>query len=250
MSAQGHILAAASPAGPFVAGLLLGVGAAVPPGPVNLEIARRAARGGLLAGAAVGFGAVTVDVILATLLSLGVLALIDASPLLRVPISLVGVVLLTYLGYGALRNFVRGRRSKRADAMTRTATDEPTDRATPLRGYLTGLLICGTSPYQAAFWLTGVPAILARSGRDANGDATGGGGLRTRLLLCGGVFAATLTWVFCFSALMSAARSLDRRRWLPLAMDLVGGTLLLGFAAASALRLAAGVLSSAATPGP
>ena len=228
-----------------MAGLLLGVGAAVPPGPVNLEIARRATRGGTLAGAAVGFGAVTVDVILALLLSLGVLALLDRTRLLRVPISLVGVVLLAYLGLGALRNFARGRRSNRTDAMEIPAPIEPSDRATPLRGYATGLLICGTSPYQAAFWLTGVPAILNRSGAATTGHATA-----ARLALCGGVFAATLTWVVCFSSVVAFARSLDRRRWLVPAMDLVGGTLLLGFAVASALRLAAGVLSSAPPVGP
>ena len=200
--------AASAAAGPFVAGLLLGVGAAVPPGPVNLEIARRATRGGMFAGAAVGFGAVTVDVVLALLLSLGVLALIDRTPLLRLPISLVGVLLLGYLGFGALRNFVRGWRSKRADAMDAATSTDLDDKPTPLRGYATGLLICGTSPYQAAFWLTGVPAILARSGHPAtNGRAAAG-----RLALCAGVFAATLTWVVCFSSLVAFARSLDRRR--------------------------------------
>ena len=228
----------------FGAGVLLGIGAAVPPGPVNLEIARRATRGGMFAGAAVGFGAVTVDVVLATLLSLGVLALIDRTPWLRVPITLVGIALLAYLGAAALRSFLRSRRATPTGPAP-AATDDAAGPAPAFRGYVTGLLLCGTSPYQAAFWLTAVPAILARSG-----DAGRADGIGPRLGLCGGVFAATLTWVVCFSGFVAFARSLDRRQRLPRAMDLAGGVVLLGFAAASALRLAAGVLSSAPPTGP
>ena len=219
---------------PFVSGLLLGVGAAVPPGPVNLEIARRATRGGMLAGAAVGLGAVSVDVVLAVLLSLGVLTLVDATPWLRVPISVAGVLLLGYLGVGALRNFARFVRRGPVDG--EPATDRDLPGVTPLRGYVTGLLLCSTSPYQAAFWLTGVPAILGHAGGD------GGSALESRVALCLGVFAATLTWVACFSGLVGAARSFDRRGRLPAAMDGVGGALLLGFAGVSVWRLGVGLL--------
>src|SRR5215213_940832 len=47
---------------PVAAGILLGLGAAIPIGPVNVEIARRALRHGFWAGVALGLGAVTVDV--------------------------------------------------------------------------------------------------------------------------------------------------------------------------------------------
>ena len=205
---------------------MLGFGAAVPPGPVNLEIARRATRGGYFAGASVGLGAVTVDVVLALLTSVGVLRLVQSTPWARVPISLIGVALLTYLGLGALRNL---RRRPRGDEPTGVSPVE----ATPLRGYVTGLLICGTSPYQAAFWFTAVPGIMARSG----GGAAGGSDAWTRLALCGGVFLATILWVATFSGVVTLAGRFDRGGWLPRAMDGVGGVLLLGFAALSAWRL-------------
>ncbi|HEY2589318.1 MAG TPA: hypothetical protein VGI81_26470, partial [Tepidisphaeraceae bacterium] len=51
-------------------GIALGIGAAVPIGPVNVEIARRTFRGGFPAGFALGCGAVTVDVSYAILSSL------------------------------------------------------------------------------------------------------------------------------------------------------------------------------------
>src|SRR6187551_2601489 len=56
----------------FAKGVLLGLGAAVPIGPVNVQIARQALRNGFGAGFALGCGAVTVDVFYAALTSVGV----------------------------------------------------------------------------------------------------------------------------------------------------------------------------------
>src|SRR5688572_28080260 len=52
-------------------GILLGLGAAAPIGPVNVEIARRSLRHGFRGGFLLGLGAVTVDVAYAVLASLG-----------------------------------------------------------------------------------------------------------------------------------------------------------------------------------
>ncbi|MGA2501211.1 MAG: LysE family transporter [Tepidisphaeraceae bacterium] len=53
-------------------GIILGLGAAAPIGPVNVEIARRTLRGGFPAGFFLGLGAVTVDVSYAILVSLSI----------------------------------------------------------------------------------------------------------------------------------------------------------------------------------
>ena len=52
-------------------GVALGLGAAVPIGPVNVELARRTLRGGFSRGFALGCGAVTADVTYAILASFG-----------------------------------------------------------------------------------------------------------------------------------------------------------------------------------
>ena len=58
-------------------GITLGLGAAAPIGPVNVEIARRAIRGGFWAGFLLGLGAVTVDVSYVILASLSVKLFLD-----------------------------------------------------------------------------------------------------------------------------------------------------------------------------
>jgi threonine/homoserine/homoserine lactone efflux protein len=68
-----HILAAVGQ------GVLIGLGAAVPIGQVNVMIARRTLRGGFWPGFAVGAGASSIDVMYAMLSSLGFGAVL-ASP--------------------------------------------------------------------------------------------------------------------------------------------------------------------------
>lgn len=228
------IAAAPAPGTAFASGAAIGFGAAVPPGPVNLEIIRRTTRGGFLAGASVGLGAVTVDVIFAVLTVLGTLSVLNALPLVRYPITVVGIGLLIYLGIGSLASFRQHLRSRRflAEPSEPVASDpagvlKPTARA----GYLTGLLLCSTSPYQALFWLTVVPTV-------ATGGATRMPDVSSATALCFGVFLATLLWVTCFSGALAWATSLARAWWLAPAMDLAGGILLLMFALMSAGRLA------------
>src|SRR3954469_25980234 len=91
-----ELLAAAPPLALLARGLLLGLGAAVPIGPVNVEIARRALRGGFLAGFALGCGAVSVDVLYAVLSSLSFVRLLT-HPAVSRSIGVLGVILLSYL---------------------------------------------------------------------------------------------------------------------------------------------------------
>ncbi len=216
-------------------GALLGLVAASPPGPVNLEITRRTVRGGFGAGAAVGLGAVTIDVLYAVLLVVGVLTVLNEFGPLRLAITGVGVLLLAYLGVGALRGFVAHLRGTGVDeAEPAVALAQPT----PWSGYVTGLLLCSTSPVQAAFWLLGVPAVLP--------DAAVEGGLLapSALLLCAGVFGATLLWVAGFSGLVAfVTGGAWVRRWLAPTMDLVAGVVLLGLAGWAGFDLVRGLIA-------
>src|SRR5437660_5427360 len=91
-------------------GLGLGVGAAAPIGPVNVEIARRTLRGGAMAGFALGCGAVTVDVTDAILSTFSLGRLIDR-PAVIWPVSVGGILLLIYLGILCLGGAARDWRA-------------------------------------------------------------------------------------------------------------------------------------------
>src|SRR4051794_1389954 len=151
----------------LVKGVLLGLGAAVPIGPVNVEIARRTLRGGFLAGVALGCGAVTVDVTYAVLSSLGVRLLVDR-PALYWSVTLLGIGLLTWIGVQCWIDAIRAARS-RAD-VARQLELEQSSRPQAGIGYVTGLLMTLLNPMTLVFWFTVVPSLAGQ-----HGAAPGGG---------------------------------------------------------------------------
>src|SRR5689334_18217860 len=116
----------------IIKGLLLGLGAAVPIGPINVEIARRTLRAGFRAGVAIGAGAVTVDMTYAIVASLGMRPLLTFKPL-AYTITIAGIALLTFLG---LASIAAARRAATHDPLT-DAGSVPSVR----RGYITGLFM-------------------------------------------------------------------------------------------------------------
>lgn len=210
--------------GPLLKGVLLGLGAAVPIGPVNVEMARRALRGGFFAGFALGCGAVTVDVFYLVLSSLSVAQLLNHPRVLK-PLAVAGVVLLTFLGVMSLRN-VRGH--LRSDPVT--AESEPLPASKAHSAYLTGVLMTLFNPMTLAFWFTVVPAQASPGAGIAKEGAA-------ELPIIGtGVFIGTIGWVLAFSGLLGWAGRYRKNWWMAVA-DAAGGLMLLGFAAVALLRL-------------
>lgn len=199
-------------------GLALGLGAAVPIGPVNVEIARRVLRNGFWFGFLLGCGAVSVDVAYAVLSSLGVRVLLDRPALLSV-ISTAGLLLLAILGLLSLRSAAHDLRA------------DPLQHA-PQRGsmhgaYVTGLLMTLLNPMTLAFWFVAVPGTVGAITRDPGRDLP---------VMCAGVFIGTIAWVGLFCTALSLVGRLRRAWWLA-AADVIGGLVLLGFAAAGFVRL-------------
>jgi len=222
---------------PLLHGIGLGLGAAVPIGPVNVEIARRALRFGAGAGLALGLGAVTVDVIYAVLSTFSFVVLLN-QPAIMLPIAGGGALLLAYLGVQCLR---AARAAWQVDPLEGVSdrTPSPEDRpaaAAVRRSYVTGFLMTLLNPMTLAFWFTVVPAMGTRPGTTPNAAAAtsqaAGGELP---MMCAGVFLGTLAWVLFFSAVLAHAgraagtRPDRRRRWLAIA-DLAGGLVLICFA--------------------
>src|SRR5688500_17340934 len=84
-------------------GILLGMGAAIPIGPVNLEIIRRNLRFGTPYGIVLGLGACTADVTYLFLLSIGALSLLQYPHVLKT-FGLGGSLLLAWFAISAFRN--------------------------------------------------------------------------------------------------------------------------------------------------
>jgi L-lysine exporter family protein LysE/ArgO len=184
-------------------GITLGLGAAAPIGPVNVEIARRAIRGGFRAGFLLGLGAVTVDVAYVVLASFSVRLFLDR-PRIMLGMGVAGGAFLILLGLECLRS-------------VRKQWAEPEGEAgpPPRRNYLIGLVMTALNPMTLAFWFF-APKM---TGVKESGEMP---------LLCVGVAVGTFSWVCFFAALMSAAGKKGKQRAVALA-NLAGGLTLLGF---------------------
>jgi L-lysine exporter family protein LysE/ArgO len=195
-------------------GGLLGLGAAAPIGPINVEIARRTLHRGFRAGFAMGCGACSVDVVYAALSSLA-LHPANNHPLALRFLGLGGGLFLGWLGFLSLRS------------AWRNAEQGPVEAAAPgastwmqhAGNYLTGMAMTSLNPMTLVFWFSAVGTITQPLHHEA-------------FQLCAGVGAGTVLWVCVFAGAMSRVGKRGRRRWLR-AADLAGGATLLSFAGAA-----------------
>jgi threonine/homoserine/homoserine lactone efflux protein len=201
-------------------GILLGLGAAVPIGPVNVEILRRTLRGGFFAGFALGCGAVTVDVTYAILSSLGFGLLLNR-PIFYWPLTIGGVALLTYLGVMCWLGAFRSRQT-----LNETESASALVASSPASGYITGLLMTLLNPMTLGFWFVAVPDVVSKLSQRPTHDLP---------IICVGVFLGTIGWVIGFAGTLKLSRRW-RRPWWIAAADAIGGTMLLAFAGFSIWR--------------
>jgi threonine/homoserine/homoserine lactone efflux protein len=216
----------------FIRGVLFGIGAAAPIGPVNVEIARRALRHGFLAGFSLGCGAVTVDVSYAILASMSVARFMNSDQSSRHwfywPMTVGACGLLCFLGIMSIRG---ARTVARADILNQSrAAPSSTIAALPRTrtggGYITGLLMTGLSPMTLAFWFVVLPKYAGELSQQPTHDLP---------IIVLGVFTATIGWVIGFSGLLSFAGRW-RRRWWMVAADEFGGAMLVVLALGAFLR--------------
>lgn len=193
-------------------GLVLGIGAAAPIGPVNVEIARRTFRRGFWAGFALGCGAVTVDITYAVLSSLSLQAVLKRKTLLR-SVEWAGIAFLLYLSFLSFRAAARTWRGG-------TTIENNTSEARHGVAYLTGVLMTLLNPMTLGFWFLAVPAALGPVTTQPRRDLP---------LICIGVFIGTITWVIGFAGTMAYAGRWRRSGWL-VAADAAGGAVLFCFA--------------------
>jgi threonine/homoserine/homoserine lactone efflux protein len=227
--------------------LLLGLSAALPIGPVNVELARRTLTAGFRKGFALGCGAVTVDMTYAVLSSLSLGRLVNR-PAVQWPVGIGGFLLLVYLGVQSLRS---AKGHAEIDPLEINPGEIPVAWASspglsyesrqgtgwkpvPLGlggSFKTGVLMTLLNPITLIFWFVEVPA---------QGTATQGRIGDVPMMLAG-VFIGTFGWVVGFSGFL-AFLGRWRRRWWLAAADRIGGIMLFGLAIYGLWHLIAGSL--------
>jgi threonine/homoserine/homoserine lactone efflux protein len=203
-------------------GFVLGWSVAWPPGPINAEIVRRGLARGFGPACAVGFGAASGDVVWAVAIVFGAGTLVGSAEA-KLALELLSTALLLLLAAVYLRDAWRGIAMWRAG----TAGDSPGRLDGTRRGYLLGLGLALSSPWNIAFWL----AVIGR-------PETLQAGLAGALIVAGAVLLGTNLWVLS----LSSAVVVLRLRFASGAWDVIAkgatGLLMLYFAGAGVQRLA------------
>ncbi|OYR41859.1 LysE family translocator [Halorubrum sp. Eb13] len=189
----------------LAAGVVFGLALAAPPGPMNAVIAEESVLRGRAAGFRAGLGAATADAIFFVLAYLGVVAVVDALPLLRAAMVAAGGVLMLYFAVGA----ARGARA----SFRPTSGNEPAIEAG--KGFRKALVLALTNPYQVLFWLTVGVGLLRPGELDVlarlpvvGADLAGAFVVTTGSpALIGGFFLGILIWITGFPAGLVAAEN-------------------------------------------
>jgi L-lysine exporter family protein LysE/ArgO len=206
----------------IVNGLILGWSVAWPPGPINAEMIRRALLpraegGGFWTAWQVGLGACTGDFLWALGVAAGAGALL-ASPGLHLVLGVVSFVLLLSLAFIFARGAWRTARLHQAGNEA-AAASRP---ASLSRGYLLGLVLALTSPWNIGFWF----AVVGGQGSTQTHNSFLGS-----LTLAAAVVSGAIAWtiVLC-TALKMGSRIFARPAW-QIGTQAVSALVMLFFAA-------------------
>lgn len=193
----------------FIFGLLLGWGAAIPIGPINLEIIRRNLRFGTPAGVGLGFGAGFADVTYLSLLSFGALQIL-VHPLVIKIIGIIGALILAWFGFSALI---------KAAPQSASAIKEHRAKRSFIRNLLEGYVLTLLNPMTLIFW-SSISATLAVKTHE----------IPHAIIYAGiGVLCGTLSWSNGLNIFVHFTRHKLSNRAMQI-LNIVGGVILLGFA--------------------
>ena len=163
----------------FITGILLGLGVAIPIGPLNILIMNYSLSS-FGRGFALGMGAMSADILYFVLLSLGVLVVFD-NPWIFKSIAIFGAIFLLYMAWACYKN-----------ASKMLATISCAERGESLLAcYLKGLGLNSINPFIVGFWLS-LSSVVASS---ANW-----------MIAALGVLLALFAWVVGLSLVTSLAR--------------------------------------------
>ena len=125
----------------FITGILLGLGVAIPIGPLNILIMNYSLSS-FGRGFALGMGAMSADILYFVLLSLGVLVVFD-NPWIFKSIAIFGAIFLLYMAWACYKN-----------ASKMVAKISCAERGENLLAcYLKGLGLNSINPFIVGFWI-------------------------------------------------------------------------------------------------
>ncbi|WP_281166950.1 LysE family translocator [Sulfurimonas hongkongensis] len=125
----------------FFEGFLLGLGAAVPLGPINILIMNEAIKE-YKSAVMIGLGAMSSDVIYLFLIMLGLVAFFNQYYVLN-SLSFFGAIFLIYLAYAIFKS--RNERQKTSSIYKKSSYSKL---------YIKGLTLTFVNPYSIGFWLS------------------------------------------------------------------------------------------------
>lgn len=193
-------------------GLLLGWGAAIPIGPMNLEIIRRNLRYGTAYGVALGVGACSADVTYIILVALGALTILHYVAVMKI-VGVIGSLILAWFGYLALK--------LKSNELNNNSNKPLSSKIYPIwRHTIDGYILTLINPYTILFWssISTQIALMSQGTHFAIVYASAG------------VLIATLSWIISLNTVLN----FTKHRLSPKTMHLFnyfGGFLLLAFAA-------------------
>jgi threonine/homoserine/homoserine lactone efflux protein len=213
-------------------GFVLGWSVAWPPGPVNAEMLRRSVTprsegGGFWAAWQLGLGACTGDFLWAMAVMTGAGAILN-TPRIRLMLAVVSFLLLLFLAgmfaLGAWRAAHSMRKKPREDVPVPDNGNRMKGRA----GYLLGLTLALTSPWNLGFWL----AVVGGQQSVAQDSSLG-----NSLAFAGSVVLGAVVWTLVFSlAIKHGGKFFARPAW-QVATQAITSLLMLFFAGKLALTL-------------
>ncbi|CAA6825170.1 MAG: Lysine transporter LysE [uncultured Sulfurovum sp.] len=153
----------------FIEGFLLGMGAAIPLGPINILIMNHALKN-YKSAVACGFGAMSTDIMYLFLILFGLTSFVE-NPLIFKVLGLLGSLFLAYMTYGIFK-------SRKNTLVTKGAVVTAKGL---IKNYLQGFFLTSVNPYTLVFW-------LSIAGYTVNQDLNSG-------MLLAGMFSSIILWI-------------------------------------------------------
>lgn len=193
----------------IIFGVLLGFGAAIPLGPMNIEIIRRNLTLGTLYGFLFGLGACTTDLFFLIILSLGALNLLTHVIVLKI-VGILGSLIIGWFGYSALKLKVSATHHEKSLS---------TKKLKHYQHYFQGFLMTFVNPFTILFWAS-VSSQVAGLVHKASGSLFGAGL---------GVMIGTVSWVVALNSVLHLTRHKFSANVMQ-RLNVIGGVILLCFA--------------------
>lgn len=211
--------------GLLLKGFLLGWSVAWPPGPINAEMIRRGLARGFWPAFSMGLGASTGDFCWAVAVSFGAGALANV-PGLKLALGIVSCGLLFVLAALFSKGAWHGWKAARAG----TPPPPPKSMDSARGGFLLGMTLALSGPWNLAFWL----AVIGQ--QQASGSAQG---ITASLTMAVAVVAGAITWCFVLNGAVKLGARFATPAW-EIVTSAGTAALMVYFGVRLALHLAAG----------